>query len=537
MEDYNAQWRASAHEAVPYTEDLPECLSVFPELLDGAIGQGKAPKVTIEIELNETTGILKVIDNGKGVTNPKRLLTWASKQSTELHHRYGHGSKKCLTKWSKDYSTAKWYVRFRTCDKRGKYSSLTTFKAPFRGLDDNGEEDAEDETTLIPSGTEWCIDFNRSILGNFNSAQELLNIIKEIIRTRYSAKYLSTTEFIITVKEGDKIITESSKDSTKNWKTFEECLQDEITNGNAVIINNTVHPFNDGINMRYTLYHLKINGNLRFDLKLEFPTYGAKNIKCARLHIALDGRTIEIPYIWKFFRGREGPHNDYNGLFGIVNFEGIGDSPIIFDSMPTPCTTKVSFYNNCPNYRKMNEIICDIHDTLKSEIKPKPEPKLEPVKPEPVKPEPVKPKPEPKLEPKLEPVKPKPEPKLVKPKPKPAPELVKPKPVKPEPVKSESDSESDSLPKPLPKLPRPPKGLRVDVWHKYIGREIAKHKCLCCKIETIEQFSFECGHVLAVSNGGSNTIENLRPICSKCNKSMGSKNMIDYVVEHQYYIG
>lgn len=511
MEDYyNAQWRASAHEAVPYTEDLPECLSVFPELLDGAIGQGKAPQVTISIELNENTGSLKVTDNGKGITNHKRLLTWASKQSTELHHRYGHGSKKCLTKWSKDYNTAKWYVRYRTCDKRGKYSSLITFRSPFRGLEDNGEEDDEDETTLIPSGTEWYIEFNRDILGNFNSAQGILNIIKEIIRTRYSKKYLSKTEFIINVKEGDKTITESSKDSTKNWKTFEECLQDEVDKGNAIIINNTTQPFKDGVNMRYTLYHLKISGNQRFDLKIQFPTYGAKNIKCARLHIALAGRTIELPYIWKFFRGRESPHNDYNGLYGIVDFEPEDDTKINFENMPTPCTTKVSFYNNCPNYKIMNEIIYDIHDTIKSKIKPD---SADTPKPDPPKPDQT-PKPDP---------------------PKPA-QTQKPDPVKQKPAPAPITPVAP-IPTPKPVRVKLPQAVRVDVWNTYIGEDIAKHKCLCCKKSTIVQTNFECGHVVSVTNGGTNGIDNLRPICAKCNKSMGTKNMVSYVMDYEYYIG
>ena len=103
-EDFNAQWRASAHEAVPYSNDFPECFLVLPELIDGAIGQGKATKIIIQIKLNnDNTGFLKVTDNGRGVSDPHRLLSWASKESSDLHHRYGHGSKKCLTKWNKDY--------------------------------------------------------------------------------------------------------------------------------------------------------------------------------------------------------------------------------------------------------------------------------------------------------------------------------------------------------------------------------------------------------------------------------------------------
>ena len=65
---------------------------------------------------------LKVIDNGKGVTNNQRLLSWTSKESSSVHNRYGTGSKLCLTKWNNNYN-AKWYVRYRTCDKKNKSGS------------------------------------------------------------------------------------------------------------------------------------------------------------------------------------------------------------------------------------------------------------------------------------------------------------------------------------------------------------------------------------------------------------------------------
>ena len=67
-DDFNAQWRASAHEAVKYVEDFPECFLVLPELVDGAIAQGASTQIKIQINLlNEDKGILRVIDNGKGV--------------------------------------------------------------------------------------------------------------------------------------------------------------------------------------------------------------------------------------------------------------------------------------------------------------------------------------------------------------------------------------------------------------------------------------------------------------------------------------
>ena len=74
QEEYNAQWRASAHEAVPYTEDLAECFLVLPELIDGSIAQGNASKVTIDIQIKDNKGTLKVTDNGIGIKSNIRWI-------------------------------------------------------------------------------------------------------------------------------------------------------------------------------------------------------------------------------------------------------------------------------------------------------------------------------------------------------------------------------------------------------------------------------------------------------------------------------
>ena len=82
-----------------------------------------------------------------------------------------------------------------------------------------------------------------------------------------------------------------------------------------------------------------------------------------------------------------------------------------------------------------------------------------------------------------------------------------------------------------------PKNVRVIVWNNYIGEDIIKHKCLCCKKVTISNTNYEVGHVLSEKNGGTHEINNLRPICFACNHSMGTENMIDFVVKFGLYIG
>lgn len=82
-----------------------------------------------------------------------------------------------------------------------------------------------------------------------------------------------------------------------------------------------------------------------------------------------------------------------------------------------------------------------------------------------------------------------------------------------------------------------PKNVRVIVWNHYIGEDIIKHRCLCCKKVVISNTNFEVGHVLSEKNGGTHEINNLRPICFACNHSMGAENMIDFVVKYGLYIG
>jgi hypothetical protein len=82
-----------------------------------------------------------------------------------------------------------------------------------------------------------------------------------------------------------------------------------------------------------------------------------------------------------------------------------------------------------------------------------------------------------------------------------------------------------------------PSSVRDSVWNHYIGEDINKHRCLCCKKVLISNRRFEVGHVISVKEGGTDEINNLRPICSPCNHSMGTKNMIEFVKTYGYYIG
>ena len=72
------------------------------------------------------------------------------------------------------------------------------------------------------------------------------------------------------------------------------------------------------------------------------------------------------------------------------------------------------------------------------------------------------------------------------------------------------------------------KAFRQAIWLKYCG-ENYKYKCLCCKSNEISVYNFECGHILSKKNGGNISMENIMPICSFCNRSMGSMHMFKYM--------
>ena len=72
-----------------------------------------------------------------------------------------------------------------------------------------------------------------------------------------------------------------------------------------------------------------------------------------------------------------------------------------------------------------------------------------------------------------------------------------------------------------------PQKLRQEVWLKTFGKRF-EGKCPTkwCS-NTISVFNFEVAHNVPVSKGGKNTLTNLHPLCSGCNRSMSNIFTID----------
>lgn len=71
-----------------------------------------------------------------------------------------------------------------------------------------------------------------------------------------------------------------------------------------------------------------------------------------------------------------------------------------------------------------------------------------------------------------------------------------------------------------------PKALREQVWIQNVGHRY-EHKCLVdwCQ-NTMCVFDFHVGHNIPESRGGKTDINNLKPICARCNLSMSNQYTI-----------
>jgi len=342
-QDFESLWRASACEAVPHTDLFPEALLVLPEITDNSIA-ANATHIAINIQIHDGKGTFQCIDNGTGVRYVQRFLSWASPTSNNISNRYGHGKNKFLTKWCREYKEAIWAYSWRTCDSKGRSACLNTIRAPHVGRDTPIDENDTDDVSLMPSGTKVYVEFDRSILqGN------VFESIKELLRTRYSKQHFDRIEFTLTVN--------TKTESSKSWLTFHQMLDYEVRDRNAHLVYD-INEEVEGGRMEYKLYAITKDGRAIYPLKEHFPIMGQRNMKCSRIHVSLDGRMIEAIPIYRIL-GRESNHNDFNGQCGIVNFIPLKG----FDHFPTPCTTKVSFYENCPKFIQMMERLKAIHTT------------------------------------------------------------------------------------------------------------------------------------------------------------------------------
>lgn len=72
-----------------------------------------------------------------------------------------------------------------------------------------------------------------------------------------------------------------------------------------------------------------------------------------------------------------------------------------------------------------------------------------------------------------------------------------------------------------------PKALAEQVWISRMGHRFeGKCRISWCR-NRINVFDYECGHNIPESKGGRTSLDNLIPICARCNRSMGDRYTID----------
>ena len=71
-----------------------------------------------------------------------------------------------------------------------------------------------------------------------------------------------------------------------------------------------------------------------------------------------------------------------------------------------------------------------------------------------------------------------------------------------------------------------PKALREQVWLKVFGKTFSNTCYTTWCSNKITPFDFHIGHNIPISKGWKNSIDNLFPICSRCNLSMNNRYTI-----------
>ena len=77
------------------------------------------------------------------------------------------------------------------------------------------------------------------------------------------------------------------------------------------------------------------------------------------------------------------------------------------------------------------------------------------------------------------------------------------------------------------KKDRIPKALREQVWLRNMGHTFSKKCTIRWCSNKITVFDFHVGHNIPESKGGTIELENLKPICARCNLSMSDNYTID----------
>ena len=95
----------------------------------------------------------------------------------------------------------------------------------------------------------------------------------------------------------------------------------------------------------------------------------------------------------------------------------------------------------------------------------------------------------------------------------------------------EEAASSASPPPPKRQRKKIPACVRKTVWNRFVGENSKQGPCYVCE-RTIDFDLFHLGHVIPICLNGTDSVNNLRPICSNCNGSMRTRNLEEFKAEY-----
>jgi hypothetical protein len=333
-ESYEAHWRTAQNDAVPYSKDFPEVVTLAVELLNG----GKNPTV-IDLHLNMVGDHvhLNYQDDGGGCSfaeAQERLFHWAALQSVNGKSMYGHGTKKFLAKCN-DYNKIEFAIRSRIAGER----KINEWVGPYRGtLTKHDIKTSEDYPDFPEHGFELEVKIPIDRFQDLKSPKAIFSALKELICSRKSQETLTKVEFCVTVQQGETMECEDSK--THGWKSLQETI---ATHPRCRHLLHKEEPLYAGVTMVFDSY---TTGDLE---QIEgFPVYGRMGGGTStRVHCANEDTMIEAISWYDIHPLKVHPSHWHRIDF--VRF--VPDSSADVSKLPQPATTKVQYRHESPEWK------------------------------------------------------------------------------------------------------------------------------------------------------------------------------------------
>jgi hypothetical protein len=365
---FAGSWRCWSSMKIDGDERIPMLFRLWPEPWDNSIRYG-ALNIWNRIIFNADKFDTNIRDDGCGFSQEgeERFLQLAAENDANEASRYGWGLKAFLAAAAPGYFDP-WEIATRYTNT----ARPNIYKTPYKGKFTTCKSGSSD--MLFPSGTSITVHpqaskFNTSKLSYMN-AQEMANLFKEIVCTRYSETILRKVRFHFIITGADNVTVElDSWAAEAEWHSLEYCLKQAVECGLAtVLMPETVRPVVAGrLHARHTVYQIKPmlkKKNIDYGPLTPFPLYGRRTIDSTLIHHFNNERMIEA--LPKGIATGKRFHNSENGQIGFVQF--IPTNPEIdYSLMPRPATIKTSYLDTTHEWLNWTIMLKDIYSNTVSD--------------------------------------------------------------------------------------------------------------------------------------------------------------------------